>query len=82
MPQFIQVEAHPYYTQKDLRVLLDRYGIRIMSWYPLGHGDSRLMSEPVFMDLGEKYGKTPARSSGGMCRWDSPSSPGAGTLAT
>lgn len=33
-PQFIQVEAHPYFTQKDLRVTLDKYGIRLMSWYP------------------------------------------------
>ena len=66
IPQFIQVEAHPYYTQKDLRILLGRYGIRIMSWYPLGHGDSRLMSEPVFKDLGKKYGKAPAQV---ILRW-------------
>ena len=31
VPQFIQVEAHPYFTQKDLRVTLDKYGIRLMS---------------------------------------------------
>ncbi|MBO5555505.1 MAG: aldo/keto reductase, partial [Solobacterium sp.] len=39
VPQFIQVEAHPYFTQKDLRRTLEEYGIRLMSWYPLGHGD-------------------------------------------
>ena len=32
-PQFIQVEAHPYFTQKELRVTLDKYGIKLMSWY-------------------------------------------------
>ena len=32
-PQFIQVEAHPYFTQKDLRVTLDKYSIKLMSWY-------------------------------------------------
>ena len=32
-PQFIQVEAHPYYTQTELRKTLDKYGIRLMSWY-------------------------------------------------
>ena len=32
-PQFIQVEAHPYYTQSELRKTLDKYGIRLMSWY-------------------------------------------------
>ena len=66
VPQFMQVEAHPYFTQKDLRALLDRYGIKIMSWYPLGHGDSRLISEPIFAELGRKYGRTPAQI---ILRW-------------
>ncbi len=65
-PQFIQVEAHPYFTQKDLRVTLDKYDIRLMSWYPLGHGDKSLIHEPVFAELGKKYGKTPAQV---ILRW-------------
>ena len=65
-PQFIQVEAHPYYTQKELRATLDKYGIKLMSWYPLGHGDKSLMEEPVFVELGKKYGKTPAQV---ILRW-------------
>ena len=66
VPQFIQVEAHPYFTQKELRETLDRYGIRLMSWYPLGHGDRSLIEEPVFAGLGRKYGKTPAQI---ILRW-------------
>ena len=66
VPQFIQVEAHPYFTQKELRKTLDRYDIRLMSWYPLGHGDQSLIHEPVFRKLGEKYGKTPAQI---ILRW-------------
>ena len=66
VPQFIQVEAHPYFTQKDLRVTLDKYGIKLMSWYPLGHGDKSLIQEPVFAELGKKYGKTPAQV---ILRW-------------
>jgi len=66
VPQFIQVEAHPYFTQKELRKTLDRYGIKLMSWYPLGHGDKALMNEPVFAELGKKYGKTPAQV---ILRW-------------
>ena len=66
VPQFIQVEAHPYFTQKELRVTLDKYGIRLMSWYPLGHGDKALINEPVFSTLGQKYGKTPAQV---ILRW-------------
>ena len=65
-PQFIQVEAHPYFTQKELRTTLERYGIRLMSWYPLGHGDKSLLEERVFAELGKKYGKTPAQI---ILRW-------------
>lgn len=66
VPQFIQVEAHPYFTQGELRRALEPYGIRLMSWYPLGHGDRSLLQEPVFVRLGQKYGKTPAQV---ILRW-------------
>ena len=65
-PQFIQVEAHPYFQQDELRITLDKYGIRLMAWYPLGHGDKSLINEPTFKALGEKYGKTPAQV---ILRW-------------
>ncbi|MBR0171483.1 MAG: aldo/keto reductase [Lachnospiraceae bacterium] len=66
VPQFIQVEAHPYFTQKELRKTLDKFDIRLMSWYPLGHGDTSLIKEPVFEGIGKKYGKTPAQV---ILRW-------------
>ncbi len=66
VPQFIQVEAHPYFVQKDLRKVTDPLGIKIMSWYPLGHGDSKLLSESIFEELGKKHGKTPAQI---ILRW-------------
>jgi diketogulonate reductase-like aldo/keto reductase len=66
VPQFIQVEAHPYFTQTELRRTLDKYDIRLMSWYPLGHGDKSLINEPVFTKLGRKYGKTSAQV---ILRW-------------
>ena len=66
VPQFIQVEAHPYFTQTELRKTLDKYDIKLMSWYPLGHGDKSLINEPVFAELGKKYGKSPAQI---ILRW-------------
>ena len=66
VPQFIQVEAHPYFTQTELRKTLDKYDIKIMSWYPLGHGDKSLINEPVFAELGKKYGKSSAQI---ILRW-------------
>ena len=66
VPQFIQVEAHPYFTQKDLRKTLDKYDIKLMSWYPLGHGDKTLINEEIFARLGAKYSKSPAQI---ILRW-------------
>ena len=66
VPQFIQVEAHPYFTQTELRETLDKYGIKLMSWYPLGHGDKSLINESVFSELGKKYGKSSAQI---ILRW-------------
>ena len=66
VPQFIQVEAHPYFAQDELRVTLDKYGIRLMAWYPLGHGDKALIEEPIFAELGKKYGKSAAQI---ILRW-------------
>jgi len=60
------VEAHPYFIQKELRKTLDKYDIRLMSWYPLGHGDRSLIEEPVFTKLGRKYGKSAAQI---ILRW-------------
>lgn len=65
-PQVIQVEAHPYFTQDELRKTLDKEDIKLMSWYPLGHGDSKLMNEEVLKNLAEKYNKTPAQI---ILRW-------------
>lgn len=65
-PQVIQVEAHPYYPQKDVRETLIPYGTRVMAWYPLGHGDKNLLNEPIFTKLAQKYGKSNAQI---ILRW-------------
>ncbi len=65
-PQTVQVEAHPYYPQTQLKKLLGDYGIGLMAWYPLGHGDKNLVNEPVFTELGKKYGKSNAQI---ILRW-------------
>ena len=65
-PHVIQYEAHPYYTAVDVRAQLKDAGTRLMAWYPLGHGDKALLNEPLFAQLGEKYGKTAAQI---ILRW-------------
>ena len=57
-PHLIQLEAHPYCTEADVMAELAPYGTKLMSWYPLGHGDKALLQEKVFEKLGKKYGKS------------------------
>ena len=65
-PQIVQVEAHPYYPQTELKQILAETGMGLMAWYPLGHGDKSLREEPVFTELAKKYGKTNAQI---ILRW-------------
>lgn len=65
-PQVVQVEAHPYFPQTELKKVLEQTGMGLMAWYPLGHGDKSLIGEPVFGELSEKYGKTNAQV---ILRW-------------
>jgi len=57
-PAALQVECHPYYQQDDLKKRVEAYGTAIESWYPIGHGDSSLINEPIFTELAEKYHKS------------------------
>lgn len=65
-PQVYQGERHPYYTGKNKKDLLKKENIKVMSWYPLGHGDSNLINENLFHELGQKYCKSPAQI---ILRW-------------
>ena len=65
-PQMVQVEAHPYFPQTELKKLLKENDMGLMAWYPLGHGDKSLLEEPVFGNLAAKYGKSNAQI---ILRW-------------
>ena len=65
-PNVVQVEAHPYFPQTDLKKILAETGMGLMAWYPLGHGDKNLVNESVFSELATKYGKTNAQI---ILRW-------------
>ena len=65
-PAALQVECHPYYQQHALKARVAAYGTVLESWYPLGHGDPALLAEPLFAQLGAKYGKTAAQV---ILRW-------------
>lgn len=65
-PSVLQTEVHPYYQKKELKKFLSHEDIKIQAWYPLGHGDSKLLNEPYFTQLAQKYGKTNAQI---ILRW-------------
>ncbi len=65
-PSVLQTEVHPYSQEKEFKKFLDKEGIVIQAWYPLGHGDKSLLEEPFFGELGKKYGKSNAQI---ILRW-------------
>ena len=65
-PQVVQVEAHPYFPQTELKKILAETKMGLMAWSPLGHGDKNLINEPVFTELAAKYGKSNAQI---ILRW-------------
>ena len=65
-PAVLQTEVHPYSQEKKLKAVLAKEGIVIQAWYPLGHGDRELIEEPLFAELGKKYGKSSAQI---ILRW-------------
>ena len=65
-PHVIQLEAHPYCTEKETMDQLAGYGTKLMGWYPLGHGDPGLVKEEIFSKLADKYHKSNAQI---VLRW-------------
>ena len=58
VPSINQIELHPYYQRNDVVEQCQKLGIKIESWFPIGHGDKNLLSEKIFEELGKKYGKS------------------------
>lgn len=58
IPAILQVECNPYYQQRALKKRIAAYGTKIACWFPIGHGNTELINEEIFTELGQKYGKT------------------------
>lgn len=57
-PVALQIECHPYAQRNDIREKVKPYGIIIECWYPLGHGDPGLLSDPVIKEIADAHGKS------------------------
>lgn len=58
VPTVMQVECHPYYPAEEVKDFCDKHHIKLQSWYPLGHGNSDMLNDPVFVSLAQKYHKS------------------------
>lgn len=58
-PVLNTVECNPYYPQSAMKERLEKEGMYLESWFPLGQGDRRMAEEEVFGLLAAKYHKTP-----------------------
>lgn len=65
-PAVNQIELHPYFSQKKSNEYLAEKGIAVEAWYPLGHGNKKLLRDKTVCALSEKYGKSPSQI---ILRW-------------
>jgi len=66
-PMINQVETHPLNQQTDAKKWMDKYGVQIEAWAPLGEGRGGLFENETLKTIGQKYGKTTAQV---MLRWN------------
>jgi len=64
VPAVNQIELHPRFQQRELRVFHAGHGIATESWSPLGQGS--LLADDAIAAIGQKYGKSPAQV---ILRW-------------
>ena len=66
-PAINQVEINPYHQQWPSQTVNAECDVQLEAWGPLGQGKRpELLQEPALMELGRKYGKTPAQI---VLRW-------------
>lgn len=57
LPSVNQVEFNPYYQQKEIRKIMKTAGVQLECWGPLGHGNSKMLTDPVIVTIAKKYNK-------------------------
>ena len=57
LPAVNQVECNPTFQQKELRKLMDKDSVKLEAWYPLGHGNKELLTNPTIVAMARKYNK-------------------------
>ena len=61
IPQINQVEAHVFYSRKELQKILEKNGTVMEAWSPLAAGKNDIFNNETLNKIGKKYGKTAAQ---------------------
>jgi 2,5-diketo-D-gluconate reductase A len=64
VPAVNQVEAHPYFTNADVRDYCKRHGIAFEAWSPLARG--KVLDDPVVVRIADAIGRSTAQV---VLRW-------------
>ncbi len=66
-PRVNQVETHPYDQQIEAHEWMEKYHVQHEAWAPFGEGRGGRFENEDLIEIGKKYGKTPAQV---ILRWD------------
>lgn len=68
-PVLVQNEIHPYYQDRKVTAHIQRLGIAVQAWYPLGGRGytEALLGNKILGCIGKKYGKSSAQI---VLRWE------------
>ncbi|MEV4389882.1 aldo/keto reductase [Micromonospora sp. NPDC049580] len=64
VPAVNQIEAHPYFTNDEVRAYGREHDIATEAWSPIAQG--KVLDDPTVVDIAEQLGRTPAQV---VLRW-------------
>ncbi|MFY1619560.1 aldo/keto reductase [Micromonospora sp. WMMD736] len=64
VPAVNQIEAHPYFTNDEVRAYGRQHNILTEAWSPIAQG--KVLDDPTVVDIAEQVGRTPAQV---VLRW-------------
>lgn len=67
-PVLVQNEIHPYYQEREVVPFIQRHGLMVQAYFPLGGRSHvrRLLEDPLLREVAARHGVTPAQA---VLRW-------------
>ena len=65
-PMVNQIEVNPFYQQEGIVEFHQQRGAAVEAWGPLAEGKDGIFTNPILVEIGEKYGKSSAQV---ILRW-------------